>query len=156
MRYYWDVAIDDCIVRMSNSSYVYGYEYLGASPRLVITPLTVSHMIPYMCLSACVSEDMTHEMNMYMYPNEAHQWQRYAYITHILICLHLWYFLQHVLILANSDMLHANETSWLINFTVDTCYTLWAVQVYHSLYMYYHSRFFVFNFNGAQTPPFTL
>jgi hypothetical protein len=43
VRYYWDPAIDDCIVRMSNSSHVYGYEYLGASPRLVITPRTVRH-----------------------------------------------------------------------------------------------------------------
>ena len=43
LRYYWDPQdIDDCIVRMSNSRYLYGYEYLGASPRLVITPLTVS------------------------------------------------------------------------------------------------------------------
>ena len=41
LRYYWDPEIDDCVVRMSNSRYVYGYEYLGASPRLVITPLTV-------------------------------------------------------------------------------------------------------------------
>ena len=41
LRYYWDLEMDNCVVRMSNSLYVYGYEYLGASPRLVITPLTV-------------------------------------------------------------------------------------------------------------------
>ena len=42
MRYYWDPDIDNCVIRMSTSNYIYGYEYLGASPRLVITPLTVS------------------------------------------------------------------------------------------------------------------
>ena len=42
VRYYWDTKLDDCVVRMSNSHYIYGYEYLGASARLVITPLTVS------------------------------------------------------------------------------------------------------------------
>ena len=42
LRYYWDPDLDNCVVRMSNSLYIYGYEYLGASPRLVITPLTVS------------------------------------------------------------------------------------------------------------------
>ena len=42
LRYYWDYDMDNCVVRMSNSVYVYGYEYLGASARLVITPLTVS------------------------------------------------------------------------------------------------------------------
>ena len=44
LRYYWDPDLDNCVVRMSNSLYVYGYEYLGASARLVITPLTVSNV----------------------------------------------------------------------------------------------------------------
>ncbi|KAI9363382.1 dynein heavy chain and region D6 of dynein motor-domain-containing protein [Zopfochytrium polystomum] len=40
MRYYWDAESDVCSVRMSSSVFTYGYEYLGCSPRLVITPLT--------------------------------------------------------------------------------------------------------------------
>ncbi|KAI8801429.1 dynein heavy chain and region D6 of dynein motor-domain-containing protein [Cladochytrium replicatum] len=40
MRYYWDMDSDTCNVKMSNSTFNYGYEYLGCSPRLVITPLT--------------------------------------------------------------------------------------------------------------------
>ena len=47
LRYYWDPDLDNCVVRMSNSLYIYGYEYLGASPRLVITPLTVSGCFMY-------------------------------------------------------------------------------------------------------------
>lgn len=39
-RYYWDVDSDNCHVKMSTSVYSYGYEYLGCSSRLVITPLT--------------------------------------------------------------------------------------------------------------------
>ena len=46
-RYYWDQEIDNCSVCMSNSRYIYNYEYLGASARLVITPLTVSSTIHY-------------------------------------------------------------------------------------------------------------
>ena len=42
VRYYWDTDLDNCVMRASNSHYIYGYEYLGASARLVITPLTVS------------------------------------------------------------------------------------------------------------------
>ena len=45
LRYYWDPDLDNCVVRMSNSLYIYGYEYLGASARLVITPLTVSILL---------------------------------------------------------------------------------------------------------------
>ncbi|CAB4027440.1 dynein heavy chain 6, axonemal-like isoform X1, partial [Paramuricea clavata] len=41
LRYYWDQDLDNCVVQMSNSQYTYGYEYLGASARLVITPLTM-------------------------------------------------------------------------------------------------------------------
>ncbi|KAJ4429793.1 hypothetical protein ANN_21997 [Periplaneta americana] len=40
LRFYWDRDIDDCTVRQTNTYFVYGYEYLGNSGRLVITPLT--------------------------------------------------------------------------------------------------------------------
>ncbi|KAJ3093097.1 Dynein heavy chain 6, axonemal [Quaeritorhiza haematococci] len=40
LRYYWDMDGDTCHVKMSTSVFNYGYEYLGCSPRLVITPLT--------------------------------------------------------------------------------------------------------------------
>ncbi|XP_012280984.2 dynein heavy chain 2, axonemal [Orussus abietinus] len=40
LRFYWERDTDDCIVRQTNTYFVYGYEYLGNSERLVITPLT--------------------------------------------------------------------------------------------------------------------
>ena len=40
LRYYWDKDVDDCVVRQTNTRFIYGYEYLGNSDRLVITPLT--------------------------------------------------------------------------------------------------------------------
>ncbi|XP_043933259.1 dynein axonemal heavy chain 2 [Protopterus annectens] len=40
LRLYWDKEVDDCIIRQTNTHFQYGYEYLGNSGRLVITPLT--------------------------------------------------------------------------------------------------------------------
>ena len=40
LRYYWEEEVDDCGIRQTNTFFRYGYEYLGNSMRLVITPLT--------------------------------------------------------------------------------------------------------------------
>lgn len=39
-RYYFEADINDLVARMTNTRFVYSYEYLGNGPRLVITPLT--------------------------------------------------------------------------------------------------------------------
>lgn len=40
LRFYWDVDKDDCRINQVNSEFLYGHEYMGATTRLVITPLT--------------------------------------------------------------------------------------------------------------------
>ena len=40
LRFYWAEDTDEIIVRQVNARFVYGYEYLGAQPRLVVTPMT--------------------------------------------------------------------------------------------------------------------
>ncbi|CAG9862849.1 unnamed protein product [Phyllotreta striolata] len=40
LRFYWDRDLEDCVIRQTNTHFMYGYEYNGNSGRLVITPLT--------------------------------------------------------------------------------------------------------------------
>ena len=55
MRYYWIESAEIVEARMSSSSYLYKYEYLGALPRLVITPLTDRC---YLCLMGALQLDL--------------------------------------------------------------------------------------------------
>nr|KAI8751817.1 dynein heavy chain 6; axonemal-like isoform X3 [Biomphalaria glabrata] len=55
LRYYWNMEVDNCVVCMSIAVYTYGYEYLGACPRLVITPLTDRC---YLCLMGALQLDL--------------------------------------------------------------------------------------------------
>ncbi|XP_046489725.1 dynein axonemal heavy chain 6 [Neodiprion pinetum] len=55
LRYYWDDEVDNCLARMSSAEYLYGYEYLGAQRRLVITPLTDKC---YLCLMGALQLDL--------------------------------------------------------------------------------------------------
>ncbi|KNE55696.1 hypothetical protein AMAG_17805 [Allomyces macrogynus ATCC 38327] len=40
LRFFWDKDEEDCVIRQTNTRFKYGYEYLGNSGRLVVTPLT--------------------------------------------------------------------------------------------------------------------
>ena len=40
LRYYWDDNSENILIKQVNTSLRYGYEYTGATPRMVITPLS--------------------------------------------------------------------------------------------------------------------
>uniref|UniRef100_A0A1B6CU24 AAA+ ATPase domain-containing protein n=1 Tax=Clastoptera arizonana TaxID=38151 RepID=A0A1B6CU24_9HEMI len=55
LRYYFEKTSDAMVARMASAYSIYGCEYLGASPRLVITPLTDKC---YLCLMGALQLDL--------------------------------------------------------------------------------------------------
>ncbi|KAI3384925.1 hypothetical protein SNEBB_000114 [Seison nebaliae] len=55
LRYYFDATHESTVVKQSSSQFWYAHEYLGASPRLVITPLTDRC---YLCLMGALQLDL--------------------------------------------------------------------------------------------------
>lgn len=40
LRHYWNEQLRHCYINICDAQFIYSYEYLGNTPRLVITPLT--------------------------------------------------------------------------------------------------------------------
>lgn len=78
LRYYWDNEIDNCLARMSNGEYLYGYEYLGAQKRLVITPLTDKC---YLCLMGALQLDLGNRCKCIYVSNMNRRTRNFSYIS---------------------------------------------------------------------------
>lgn len=45
LRHSWDEERNHCFINICDAQFRYSYEYLGNTPRLVITPLTDRYLI---------------------------------------------------------------------------------------------------------------
>lgn len=48
LRYYWDMDLDDCLIRHSDAKVRYGYEYMGATRYVLLVYVAV------WCFSTCL------------------------------------------------------------------------------------------------------
>ena len=53
LRHRWDETQKHCFANICDAQFKYAYEYLGNTPRLVITPLTDRCVFVCVCVCAC-------------------------------------------------------------------------------------------------------
>jgi dynein heavy chain len=93
LRLKWDdVTEHDCLINICDAHFRYNYEYLGNTPRLVVTALTDRCYITLTQVSRKLPDDIFHLTHIFLWIWFLYSWRYYALhsscLPFLLICVH--------------------------------------------------------------------